>query len=90
MVEGLTRFWIEFDFSAEGEPPAGTRVGVGVTAIDSRDALQLVAHRVFSDGALPPIKEIRQDVDVSLLEQSHHLPKMGPSHVRGVWFPLGC
>ena len=89
MVEGLTRFWIEFDYAAEKEPPVGTRVGVGVTAIDRRDALQLVAHRVFGDGALPPVKEIREDVDVLLLDQRDVLPNMGPPHVRGVWFPLG-
>jgi hypothetical protein len=88
-VEGLIRFWIEFDYPAELEPPAGTRVGVGVTAIDRRDALQLVAHRIFRDGLLPPIKEIRQGVDVSLLDPGHVLANMGPPHVRGVWFPLG-
>jgi hypothetical protein len=89
MVEGLTRFWIEFDHSAEGEPPVGTRIGVGVTAIDRRDALRLVAHRVFGDGPLPAIKEIRVGVDVSLLDPGHVHPNMGPPHVRGVWFPLG-
>jgi hypothetical protein len=89
MVEGLTRFWIEFEYSAEKEPPLGARMGVGVTAIDRRDALQLVAHRVFSDGPLRSVKEIREDVDVSLLDQGRVLRNMGPSHVRGVWFPLG-
>jgi hypothetical protein len=89
MVEGLTRFWIEFEYSAEREPPTGTRLGVGVTAIDDRDALQLVAHRVLNDGPLPPIKEIRANVDVSMLDEGHVLPNMGLPHVRGVWFPLG-
>lgn len=90
MIEGLTRFWIEFDYSDQNEPPVETCIGVGVTAIDRRDALQLVAHRVFSDGRLPPVKEIRVDVDVSLLDQGQVLPNMGPTHVRGIWFPLGC
>jgi hypothetical protein len=89
MVEGLIRFWIEFDDPAEGDPPMGTRIGVGVTATDRRDALQLVAHRVFGDGPLPPIKEIREGVDVSLLDPGQVLPNMGPAHVRGVWFPPG-
>jgi hypothetical protein len=93
MVEGLTGFWIEFEYSAEREPPAGASSGssprVGVTAIDDRDAFQLVAHRVFSDGPPPPIKEIRANVDVSTLDEGHVLPNMGPPHVRGVWFPLG-
>jgi hypothetical protein len=89
MVEGLTHFWIEFDFSAEARPPLGTGLGVGVTAIDRGDALRLVAHRVFGDGPLPPIKELREGVDVSTLDQGHVIPHMGPPHVRGVWFPLG-
>jgi hypothetical protein len=89
MVEGLTRFWIEFDWPAERRPPPGTGIGIGVTAIDRRDALRLVAHRVFSDGSLPPVKEIRERVDVSSLDPRQVLPNMGPPHVRGVWFPMG-
>jgi hypothetical protein len=89
VVESLTRFWIEFDWSAKARPPAGIRLGVGVTAIDRGDALRLVAHRVFSDEPLPPVKEIRERVDVSSLDPGHVLPNMGPPHVRGVWFPLG-
>jgi hypothetical protein len=90
MIDGLTRFWIELDWLAEGRrPAAGTRIGIGVTATDRRDALRLVAHRVFGDGPLPPIKEIREGVDVSSLDPRYVLPNMGPPHVRGVWFPLG-
>jgi hypothetical protein len=89
MVVGLTRFWIEFDYSTQNEPPAGTRIGVGVTAIDRRDALRLVAHRVFGDGPLPTVKEIREDVDVLSLHEGDVLPNLGPPHVRGVWFPMG-
>jgi hypothetical protein len=89
MVAGLTCFWIEFDWSVDSRPPAGTRIGVGVTAIDRADALRLTAHRVFSDGPLPAIREIREGVDVSSLDAGHVRSKMGPPHVRGVWFPLG-
>jgi hypothetical protein len=89
MVEGLTRFWVEFDYPPERQPPIGARFGVGVTAIDRRDALRLIAHRVFSDRPLPPVKDIREDVDVSSLDERHVLPNMGPPHVRGVWFPQG-
>ena len=89
MAGGLTPFWIEFDYSPEQQPPVGTRFGVGVTAIDRRDALRLVAHRVFGDGPLPPVKEIRENVDVSSLDEGHVLRNIGPLHVRGVWFPRG-
>jgi hypothetical protein len=90
MVEGLTPFWIEFDFSSEARPPPGTGLGVGVTAIDRGDALRLVAHRVFGDGRLPPIKELREGVDVSTLDQGEQvIANMGQPHVRGVWFPPG-
>src|SRR5262249_27076838 len=66
-----------------------TRIGVGVTAIDRRDALQVVAHGVFSDGPLPPLKEIREDLDVSSLHDGHVLQNMRPPRVRGVWFQSG-
>jgi hypothetical protein len=88
VVGGLTRFWIELDYSGHGVAP-GTDLGVGVTAIDRGDALRLVAHRVFDDAPLPPVKSIRENVDVSTLDQRYVLPNIGPPHVRGVWFPKG-
>ena len=59
MIRELARFWIEFDYAADMKPPIGTRIGVGATGIDRDDAIRLVAHRVFGDRPLPPIKQIR-------------------------------
>jgi hypothetical protein len=83
------RFWVEFDWPPKADAPPGTLVGVGVTAIDRDDALRLVAHRVFGDASIPPVKEIRDDVDIATPDEGHVLPNMGPPHVRGIWFPLG-
>jgi hypothetical protein len=80
----LPRYWIELDFP-DGYPPHATRRGIGVTALDRDDALRLVAERVFPDGEVPQVSEIREDVDVSTLDPGHVIP---PNR-RGIWFPLG-
>ena len=43
----------------------------------------------YSADPLPPVKEIRENVDVSSLDEGHVLRNIGPLHVRGVWFPRG-
>jgi hypothetical protein len=62
--------------------------GVGVTAIDRKDAEALLQQRVFG-GASPPIRDCIEDVDVSTLDPGHILPNMEPPNERGVWFPRG-
>jgi hypothetical protein len=84
----LTRYWIELDFP-DGYPPHATRLGIGVTAFDRDDAMRLVAERVFPAGDVPHVREIREGVDVSMLDPGHVLPNMGPPNRRGIWFPLG-
>ena len=85
----LVRFWIEFEHTMEDQPPPGTLIGVGVTAVDQEDALRLVAERVFKGDPLPPIKRLRADVDVSTLDEGHVIPNMEPPVRRGVWYPRG-
>jgi hypothetical protein len=85
----LVRFWIEFDQKLKDRPPLVTLIGVGVTAVDREDALKLVAERVFKGETMPPIKAIRENVDVSTLDEGHVIPNMEPPFWRGVWFPLG-
>jgi hypothetical protein len=85
----LVRFWIEFEHTIEDQPHPGTLLGVGVTAVDQEDALALVAERVFKGDPLPPIKDVRPDVDVSTLDEGHVIPNMEPPVERGVWFPRG-
>ena len=86
-AHGMTRFWVEFD-QQEGLP-LGSEGGVGVTALDRDDALRLITKRIFDGGPLPPITEIREDVDVSTLDERHVIPNMEPPHRRGIWFPRG-
>jgi hypothetical protein len=84
----LPRYWIELNFP-DGYPPHATRRGIGVTALDRDDALRLVAERVFPDGEVPQVSEIREDVDVSTLDPGHVIPNIAPPNRRGIWFPLG-
>jgi hypothetical protein len=85
----LTRYWIELDLPDGHEPPPGTRLGIGVTALDRDDALRLVAERVFQAEEVPPLKLLREDVDVSTLDQGHVAPNMALPNWRGIWFPRG-
>ena len=59
----LTRYWIRFD------PRDGARATPrGVTAFDREDALRLASDYMFAGGALPPIEEVIEDVDLGVLE----------------------
>jgi hypothetical protein len=73
----LSRFWFPLD----------TGIGIGVTAASELEALEMAeeARRRYRPGSRlqPPIR----DVDVRTLDQKHVIPNMGPSAVRGVWFP---
>jgi hypothetical protein len=83
----LVRFWIEFEHTMDDQPPPGTLIGVGVTAVDQEDALTLVV--VLKGDPLPPIKALRPNVDVSALDEGHVIPNMEPPVERGVWYPRG-
>jgi hypothetical protein len=85
-VAELTRYWFEFDWT-EREPPAGARLGCGVTAYTYDDALNLLRDQLFEGGDLPPVAHVREDVDVTTLDQGHVIPNMRPPNWRGIWFP---
>ena len=85
MVE-LTRDWFEFDW-AEHEPPPGARMGCGVTAYSYDDAVIILRDRLFDSAKLPPVTRVRENVDVTTLDQGHVIPNMDPPNWRGVWFP---
>src|SRR4051794_4378996 len=87
--EQVIRYWGEFDFPDGDEPPIGTRRGIGVTTLDGDDALGLVAAGVFAGNEMPPVRHVRENVDVSTLDEKHVMPNMAPANRRGVWFPLG-
>lgn len=86
-IVGLPRFWIEFQ--AGVEPPAGCRLGCGVTAFSREDALALVREHVHEGNPLPAISRVLENVDVSTLDQNHVIPNMGDVTRRGIWFPQG-
>ena len=53
VATGLVHFWFEFDLPVDADCPPGAREGVGVTAIDRSDAVDLVLRRVFAGRPLP-------------------------------------
>jgi hypothetical protein len=89
MNSELHRYWYQLDLTGYDEPPAGSQLGVGVTAHDQSDATRLIATRVFGGRSLPPILSITSDVDISSLDPGHVRPNMGNVLARGIWFPLG-
>ena len=85
----LRRYWITFAIALDEPHPPGVLLGCGVTAFNDVDALQLVRERVFKSHALPPIRSLIEDVDISILDANHVLPNMDLPTVRGIWFPRG-
>jgi hypothetical protein len=83
----LHRFWITFEFTV-GAPILTSGIGCGVTAYDVDDALSQLRAIVFEGGPMPEVVSIKQDVDVSSLDERHVLPNMRSPLERGVWFPL--
>ena len=81
----LHRFWFRFEPSAD-DLFVGRALGCGVTAVDRRDAEDLLRTKVFH-GELPQIVEVIEDADVRDLDQGHVIPNMGDPSIRGVWFP---
>lgn len=69
--------------------PAGTLLGVGITAHDVQDALLLLETRVCAAGPCPAVASIEEDVDIRTLDEHHVLPNIGNVLRRGVWFPPG-
>jgi len=82
----LTRFWFRFEPSPT---PCALNLGCGVTAYNHQDAVNLIREFVFKGTKLPPIVEMREDVDLSTLDQKHVLPNMDVPSRRGIWFPKG-
>lgn len=83
----LTRYWFEFDWGDQAPMRAVGGLGCGVTAFDREDALHLLTQVAFANEAVPPIKSVVENVDISTLDQGHVIPNMGASSERGVWFP---
>ncbi|HTK20761.1 MAG TPA: hypothetical protein VL442_14645 [Mucilaginibacter sp.] len=82
----LIRFWFEFD---RNDLLMAVRLGCGVTAWNYDDAIHILKEEIFRDAPFPKIKKVKEDIDVSTLDQGHILPNMLPPNVRGVWYPIG-
>lgn len=82
----LRRYWFTFEGDARSLP-AGLAMGSGVTAASRDEAAELIRRDLLSGKDLPPVARVVEDVDVSTLDPNHVLPNIGPSNVRGIWFP---
>jgi hypothetical protein len=82
----LKRFWFEFDNSTSAIP-FGAELGIGVTAYNYDDAINVITNEIFKKSTIPTITKLIEDVDVSTLEANHVLPNIGVSSIRGVWYP---
>ena len=82
-------YWIKFIISTEHYYPPGTRVGCGITAYSSEDAIDIAAKCIFKTYPLPPIESIKEIQDAMQIEQGHVLPNSGSILNFGVWFPRG-
>jgi len=83
----MHRYWIEFGIGLEHEFGSLLLPGVGVTAMNRDDALQLIRRDVTRGHELPAVSNVVRDVDVSTLDRGHVLPAVGDPSRRGVWFP---
>jgi hypothetical protein len=73
----LRRFWFALSVG----------LGIGVTArteAEARELAERVQQQLFPNAT---ITSVVPDIDVSTLDPKHVLPNIGPSGVRGVWYP---
>lgn len=91
----LRRYWVEFDVPGSREPlsdeaEVDTRdwrlCACGVTAFTVDDALQMIRELLYRDEAMPPIRKVIEDVDITTLDQ-HVRPNIGVPIWRGIWYP---
>jgi hypothetical protein len=61
--------------------------GCGVTGIDADDCWRRIRDDVFRDEPMPPVDDAVFDIDVSTLDGSWVLPRVGNPAALGVWFP---
>jgi hypothetical protein len=83
----LRLFWIDFPPEYRADLPVGTQAGIGVTAADEADALELVRSDLFSGQQLPKHHSMRTLPDLDALEQNHVRPNLGNHMRRGIWYP---
>ncbi|MFL6374880.1 MAG: hypothetical protein ACJ73D_09455 [Pyrinomonadaceae bacterium] len=85
----LTRYWFKFDVDSRRSSPFGSLLsrGVGVTAFDLSDALNITNQLLFDGNVIQP-SEIHENIDISTLEPLEVRPNMGVPIERGIWYPM--
>ncbi|RWE66754.1 MAG: hypothetical protein E5W01_09310 [Mesorhizobium sp.] len=81
----LKLFWLDFDEQHRRNLP----MGVGITAQDEKDAVDLARTRLFDAQEFPTSFRIKIIPDLDALEQNHVRPNIGHYLRRGIWFPIG-
>ncbi len=77
MASSLTRYWFE---CSEG-------LGIGVTAFNISDAIQLIASEHALHKLKPRLDSFTTNIKISHLDQNHVVPNMGICSNRGIWYP---
>ena len=85
----MIRYWFKFRLKIEDNPPLGTLMGCGVTALSKEIAIDILKRKVFKSTKLPEIIECKENIDLSTLDENHVRPNMGNPVEPGIWFPLG-
>jgi hypothetical protein len=83
----LRLFWINFKEVEISDVPVGCWMGIGVTAANETDALELARSHLFGNHVFPAVCEVKQISHLDELDQNHVVPNMGFHLKRGVWFP---
>jgi len=86
----LSKYWSKFAESDWDSIPSVCRWGIGVTAFDHKDAVQLLKSGPFRETPMPEPSHIRKNVSIAGLDQMHVVPNMKPAILRGIWFPAAC
>lgn len=91
------RYWVEFYFKEENKDKSIftmmrlLKKGVGVTAFEKKDALNLLEKELYNAGIiedkLPKIKNVVESFDVSTIHDRGIIVNMGICAKRRVWYP---
>ncbi len=85
----MIRYWLKFDSTNADKLPPGLQIGCGVTALNFNDALSIVKENIFKGQEIPELRDQKENIDISTLDQRHVVPNMKDPTLRGIWFPLG-
>lgn len=64
------------------------KYGLCITAYNLEDAKKILSEQIFNNEPFK-IENIKENIDISTLDQGHVLLNMSPPNSRGVWFPMG-